>query len=833
MRQFFIIFAAAIRERYTWFIGTRPGKWVALRLRTLKRYYDALTIRRIERFFFALVMIGAVVAGIFLGLLVAAVRTQPDIAKLENYRPTLPTKILDVRGETIAEIFAEKRDLIEFDDIPADLINAVVAMEDNDFYKHIGIDVWGILRSVVVDVLTLSKKQGASTLTQQLARNIFLSRRKTFYRKIQEAWCALQIERKYTKKEILTLYFNQIFFGHSAYGVEAAAKFYFGKHAKSCTLAECALLATLPKSPNEYSPVNNITKSMRRLRLVLSRMTDLGFISTKERDESYEAFWTEYQYRIKKKGATAYSDTDNKAPYFTEYVRQVLEAKYSPERVRNEGFKVYTTLDLKKQAAAAEALKKGLDEQNEFYARYSKVLEEAFGQTLLDSVDLLTTLFGVPVNIGETKIQSGLQSKLNKDVLLPLYEVSLILGVSDVNALVYEAMQDEDDDIARKVEGALIAMEPRTGHIAVMIGGSGFTPNNQVNRATQGRRQAGSAFKPFLYSYAIQSRKFTASSEVIDAPVAYPLDDGNMWVPENYSGDHKGPVPLRYALKNSINVVSVKILDALGIDTLIKFVTPIFNAETLSMQRRMFPKNLTLALGTGVVSPLELTTGFAVLANGGEEVRPLAIRYVADRNDNLIDSFEQEQQKMYHVKGGKKRLIEPEAAFIVTDMLKDVVTEGTASAAIEKTGFSRPAAGKTGTTSDWRDAWFIGYTPQLVSCVWMGFDRNELSLGRDRAGGQIAAPVWGEFMKKALTGTRYMDFKKPREVVSVRVCRKSGAIPTEYCRKTIDEYFIRGTTPLDVCSRCQLDKEQTDWSDSVLDKYHRKSDKKRSLDFEF
>lgn len=833
MRQFFITAAAAIRTRYAWFLTTRAGKWSTARMRTLRRYYDTLTIHRIERFFFALVMAGAVFAGIFLGFLVAAVRTQPDIAKLENYRPTLPTKLIDVRGETIAEIFAEKRDLIEYDDIPPDLINAVIAMEDNDFYKHVGIDIWGIFRSAIVDILTLSKKQGASTLTQQLARNIFLSRKKTFYRKIQEAWCALQIERKYTKKEILTLYFNQIFFGHSAYGAEAAAKFYFGKHVKQCTLAECALLATLPKSPNEYSPVNNIAKSMRRHRLVLSRMEDLGFITAKERDESYEAFWNEYQYRIKKKGATAYSDTDNRAPYFTEYVRQILEAKYGAERVRNEGFKVYTTLDLKKQAAAAESLKKGLDEQNEFYARYSTVLDDAFGQTLLDSVDLLTTIFGVPMNVGETKIQSGLKNKLNKDVLLPLYGVSLILGVSDVNALVYEAMQDEEDDIARKVEGSIIAVDPRSGYIAVMIGGSGFTPNNQLNRAVQGRRQAGSAFKPFLYSYAIQSRKFTASSEVIDAPVRYPLDDGSFWVPENYSGDHKGPVPLRYALKNSINVVSVKLLDAVGIDNLIKFVTPIFNAEKPSMLRRMFPKSLTLALGTGVVSPLELTTGFAVIANGGEEVRPIAIRYVADRSDNLIESFEQEQQKAFHAKGGKKRLIDPETSYIISDMLKDVITEGTASSAIAKTGFNRPAAGKTGTTTDWRDAWFVGYTPQLVSCVWMGFDRNELSLGRDRAGGQIAAPVWAEFMKKALQGSRYLDFKKPRDVVSTRVCKKSGAIPTEYCRSTIDEYFIRGTTPLDVCSRCQLDKEQTDWSDSVLDKYNKKNEKKRSLDFEF
>ncbi|MBI4978098.1 MAG: PBP1A family penicillin-binding protein [Spirochaetes bacterium] len=815
------------------FSRTRFGKWMSSRLHDLHKKYDAMTVKKIERFFFTSIIVGAIVAGIALGLLVAALRAQPDIARLENYKPTIPTKILDINSEVIAEIFEEKRELIEYDDIPPHLINAIIAMEDNNFYTHTGVDFWGILRSAFIDIITLSKRQGGSTLTQQLARNIFLGRKKTFYRKIQEAWCAFQIERKYTKKEILTLYFNQIYFGHSAYGVHAASRFYFGKHVKDLTLAECALLATLPKAPNEYSPVNNIKKSMQRHRVVLRRMAELGYINDRERHEVYNAFWTEYQYRIKKQGATAYSDSVNNAPYFAEYIRQILESKFGAERVRNEGMKVYTTLNLRKQKAAEETLMNGLAEQNEFYSRYSAVLTTAFGMETLDSADLLTTIFNIPLNIGESKISAGMQQKLNSDVLLPVYQVSLIMGVNDVSSLMYAAMQEEDEEIAKKVEGAIVAMDPRTGYIEVMVGGSGFTPNNQLNRTMQAYRQAGSVFKPFLYAKAIESRQFTASSELIDAPVAYPISDGEMWVPKNYSGDHRGPVPLRTALKNSINVISVKLLDAIGVDNLISFVKPILNAETAADVRRMFPKNLTLALGTGVYTPLELANGFAVFANGGEEVHPIAIRYIADRNDKMIENVEEEMHKKYYAKGGRKRLVEPESAYIITDMLKDVVASGTASASIFKTGFKRPAAGKTGTTTDWRDAWFIGYTPQLVACVWMGFDKNDFSLGKDRAGGQIAAPIWGEFMKRALARDKVMDFKQPQDVIRVRVCAKSGLIPTEKCATIIDECFIRNTSPLDACTRCSMEQEQTDWSDTLLEKYKKKTEKKRSLKFEF
>lgn len=778
-------------------------------------------IRRLEVVVFTIIITASIVAGILLGVLIASVNTQIDIAGLENYKPTIPTKIYDINNELVGEIFSEQREPITYNELPPYLIDAFVAVEDNNFFTHAGIDIFGMFRALFANITSMSLEEGASTITQQLARTVFdrIGRKKTIFRKLLEIWVSMQIERKYTKKEILTLYFNEIFLGHSAYGIQAASKFYFNKKASDMNLAECALLATLPKSPNRYSPINNVNLSASRHKLVLSLMVRNKFITKEQAQEAYTTFWTEYRHKIRNKGTTVYMDMVNKAPYFVEHVRRIVVSLYGEKRIKEEGLKIYTTLDLRKQKIAQEELKRGLDSQNKFYEWYSRMLKMRFERDLPDVIDMASLLFNVPLNPGENKIEKMVKREVDESIVYPLYQFSLIFGLNKANAVYNYAAGEIEESGGKAVEGALISINPANGYIVAMVGGSGFSPHNQLNRATQIRRQAGSAFKPFLYSYAINSRKFTVASIMRDSPVAYPTKEGNYWTPNNYSGTHAGNLRLREALKMSVNVISVKLLDSLGIINTIEFAKPIFRANTWKLEKRFFPRDLTLALGTGLFSPLELATGFAVLANRGLEVEPISILRVTDRYGVVIDDFEKKRSTQMLARGGKKQVISEEAAFIVTDMLRDVLRPGgTAYGAMRSAGFDREAAGKTGTSSAWKDAWFCGFTPQLVTAIWMGFDNYEYSLGRHRAGGVISAPVWAEYMKKALSDSEEVSFKRPENIVRVRVCAKSGMLPTSQCERVVDEYFIRGSSPLDFCESCSAEKEEFEEGTKAIDK---------------
>lgn len=775
----------------------------------VKEYIKHIKIYTVERVCLVAFVCIFLFSTIFMIKLLSAIILQEDAKSLDVYNPVIPTKIYDVNNIEIAEFFSEQRELVDFNELPKDLINAIVSMEDQNFHKHMGIDIMGTIRGSIGNLLTGKRMRGGSTLTQQVSRGVILnSSERSIIRKLKEIWVAFQIERRYSKDEIVTFYFNQIFFGHSVYGVQAASKFYFGKDVRDINLGEAAMIATLPPSPNAYSPINNPNNSMVRHKVVLGRMISRGYIKRDEANEAYANFWSSFRGRIGRRGTTAYSLSLDRAPYVTEYVRRNLVEKYGEKTLKESGLKIYTTIDLEKQEIAQQLLTEALIEQNEFYSKYTKNIDAIYSKDILDKVDMLTLMLGIPYDIGENKLNALIRSEMNSTVSLPLSLMSEVMGFGQVNEIINSAMRENEVELSKQVEGALVSIDPRNGYIVSMVGGSGFTPRNQLNRAVQARRQAGSAFKPFVYAYAIESGKFTVASTLDDAPIGYELDNGRYWVPQNYDGTFKGRISIRDALKNSVNIASVKILDTLKVLPTIEYISPIFNVTNEAMSKRMFNTDLTLALGTGIFTPLELTAGYAVLANKGKEVNPIIIRYVTDRYGRMIDNFEQEQKKEILLRGGAKQIVDPNVAYIISDVLTGVLRGGTATSAMANAKFTRLAAGKTGTSSDWKDAWFVGYTPQLVTGVWLGFDSFEYSLGRDRAAGRIAAPIWGRYMKEALKEETGGWYRQTDQIVHATVCAVSGLNLSKSCIQTKTDIFLYSTLPTETCNICeQNDKD--------------------------
>lgn len=587
--------------------------------------------------------------GIGCGFLTASINTKPNLA--DDIRPPASSQIYDTNGNLIANVHAtENRVLVKINKIPKDLQNAFVAVEDARFYDHYGVDPRGILRAVWANFTDGSVSEGGSTITQQLAKNAYLTQERTLKRKVQEMFLALQLERQYTKQEILELYLNQIYFGQGAYGVQAAAQTYFGKNVEDLNLSECAMLAGIPKSPNYYSPLNNLAAATERKDTVLDQMEKYGYINASKAKQTKK----EALQLVKKKQK---SDT-TPAAYFVDYVTQKLIDKYGADAVYKDGLKIYTTLDMDMQHAAEAAMQQ-----------------------------------------------------------LPTYH-------TDGNGL-------------QQPQGALVAIEPQTGHIKAMVGGRG---TDQFNRATMAERQPGSAFKPFVFVAGLEN-KMTPATIIDDSPIT--IGD---WSPQNYERSFSGKVNLRTVAEQSMNVPTVKIAQKVGIDRAIYYAQEM-GISTLVLDGPQNDKNLATALGglTKGVTPLELASAYGTFANRGIHTPPVAIIKILDRNGKVIEQSERKERSV----------VSEKAAYLLTDMLKGVITRGTGARA----NIGRPAAGKTGTTSDYKDAWFVGYTPELVAAVWIGNDDNTVMNGM--TGGREPASVWKAFMQKALSGTKAKDFVRP------------------------------------------------------------------------
>ncbi len=611
---------------------------------TAKKPSGGNTLKRVLLGF--VIVVGVMTLGVAAGFITANLNTKPDIAN--DIRPPASSQIYDINGNEIANVHAdENRMPVKINQVPKNLQNAFVAVEDNRFYEHIGIDPRGIARALYANIRGREVSEGGSTITQQLAKNAYLTQDRTIARKVQEIFLALQLERQYTKQEILEMYLNQIYFGQGAYGVQAAAQTYFGKDVSDLTLNECAMLAGIPKSPNYYSPSNNMQAATERKATVLDQMVKYGYITnsqaTKAKNEKLEIVKP-----VKKADTT-------EASYFIDYVTQTLIDKYGADAVYKEGLKIYTTIDMDMQRAAEAALKQ-----------------------------------------------------------LPTY-------TKDGNGIV-------------QPQGALVAIDPHNGYVKAMVGGRG---TDQFNRATMAVRQPGSAFKPFVFAAALEN-KFTPNTVINDSPI-----DINGWKPQNYERTFSGKVSLREVARRSLNVPTVKIAQKLGIDKPIYYAQEM-GISTFVLEGPQNDRNLSTALGglTKGVTPLEMVSAYGTFVNKGVHVDPVVIVKVLDRNGKVLEQASPKQRSV----------ISEASASELTSMLQDVVEHGTGTAA----RLDRPAAGKTGTTSDYHDAWFIGYTPDLVAGVWMGNDNNTPMHGV--TGGTIPAKIWKAFMQKAVASMPAKNF---------------------------------------------------------------------------
>ncbi|HOV91154.1 MAG TPA: PBP1A family penicillin-binding protein [Syntrophorhabdaceae bacterium] len=577
----------------------------------------------------------------------------PDVKQLETYKPKSATRLYADDGTLFAEIFVEKRIPISITQMPEHLKKAFIAIEDVRFYKHFGIDIRGITRAVFKNIFSGQITEGASTITQQLARNLYLTRQKTLKRKIEEAILAIQIERTYSKDEILNMYLNLIYLGEGAYGVEAASYKYFHKKASELTLEESATLAAMTKSPSRLSPFKNIAKAKERRDLVLYKMYQAGFI-----DEM------KYLQAVHKPIVLApFKAYEQKTGYLTEYIKQILEEYVEdPQEIYTKGFNVNTTLNMKMTEFAYEAIEKGME---------------------------------------------GFKARNPKKTVLP--------------------------------EVALIAMEVKTGEIKVMIGGRDFALS-PYNRAVQAKRQPGSAFKPIIYLSAIE-QGYTPDYMLLDAPISFTNPyTRSVWSPRNYKNEYHGSVTMRKALELSLNTATVRLLEKTGLDNVIEL------ARRLNINSNFEP-NLSLALGAIEVVPLELASAYATIARQGLYADPVAIKKISMIEGELIYEHEHED----------KRIVSDEHAYMLIDIMKGVIKNGTARAASK---LPYHLAGKTGTTNDFKDAWFVGFSPNLLCLVWVGYDKGD-NLGGRESGSTAALPIWIDFMSKALPMYPNEDFKKP------------------------------------------------------------------------
>ena len=750
----------------------------------------------------------------------------PDAEELRKVRLQIPMRVFSDEGLMIAEFGEKRRIPAEYESIPPQLIDAFLAAEDDRFFEHPGVDYQGLIRAAYSLAVTGEKTQGGSTITMQVARNFFLSREKTYLRKLNEIILALEIEQTLSKEEILALYLNKIYLGSRAYGVGAAAEVYYGKTLDQMTLAEMAMIAGLPKAPSASNPIANPERALQRRNYVLSRMLDVGFIDEQEFKIAVdEPVTARYHSR----------DVEVYAPYVAEMVRTSLIEEYG-ESLYTDGIKVYTTINSVHQHAATKALQDALlayDRRHGYRGAIDKIeftdipnAEKA--EQLLDtfqSVGMLRAALVLATD--DDAAEARVYIRRIGEIILPFSAVSWAqpklstnsLGkkpqkISDVltkGDVVYLRQDDEQNwQLAQipEVEGALVALSPFDGAITALQGGFDFF-HNKFNRALQSKRQPGSGFKPIIYSAALE-KGYNAASIINDAPVVF--DDvglENVWRPENYSGQFYGPTRLREALTHSRNLVSIRLMRDIGINYVVDY------AQRFGFQPEQLPNNLSLALGSGSAAPIDMATAYAAFANGGYRVEPYFIKRIEDADGNIVREAEpytvcetciapleapenfnaDTSQTQDSPRMGFKpaqRIITAQNAYLMNSMLRDVVRFGTGRQALSLG--RNDLAGKTGTTNDQVDAWFNGFNPELVAISWVGFD-NPRNLGRFETGGRAALPMWMDFMREALRNVPEKDFIPPVDMVTVRINPETGLLARTDSEEGIFETFRADEIP--------------------------------------
>jgi penicillin-binding protein 1A len=763
------------------------------------------------RVFAAITIIIAIGIGVALGLSLAETANIKNQENFVEFAPALPTKILDINGTLITEFSAdEKRELASLSDLPRHLIYAVLAREDPDFYNHRGFSIRGIARAFYGQI-TGKALGGGSTITQQVAGTLYTDRtEKSYSRKIRELWWAVQMERRYTKNEILEIYLNYMYMGPGVYGVEAASKFFFGHSARDITLAEAAILVIQLSSPTRYNPLDNPNVAMDRQRSVLTRMVELGYTTTEEAEVSFNEYWDNYDYT--RASTSAYYNREDKAPWFSEFVRRELDGMmYGTMDYYRDGYVVQTTLDLNYQEAAEKYMAQGLERANREFSRSQGTRLDKAERVYIPIVDLLSLCFdlnGIHAT-SNSQTEQKARSRYTKVVNPVIDMAALVFGLPDLKVITNIAYADLKDATEKDiVEGALITIENETGYIKSIIGGSKYDESNQLIRATQARVMPGSSFKPLYYSAAIDSRKFTPSTLIYDLPIVFHNEDGTPYLPLNFRGEWSGPVLLYNALAHSMNVPSLKVLDGIGFDAAIDRAADLLMVYGQEAKQRTFPRFYPMGLGTISVAPIQVARAFAVFANQGQDVTPIAIRSIEDRNGRVVLDPERELRLKQRRMGSDIQVVSPQNAYVMTGLLKKTLDVGTLASVSGKfvfrdekgSRYRMPAAGKTGTTQNWSDAWAVGYTPYYTTAIWFGFDKGGNSLGLSLTGATLAGPVWGDYMREIHLGLPVKDFVRPASgLVDVTVCSQTGLLKTSACPGDVTLTFLEGTQPTAYC----------------------------------
>jgi penicillin-binding protein 1A len=734
------------------------------------------------------------------GVYVYLSRNLPRIASLKDYRPPIITTVYSDDNRKIGEFFKERRIVIPLSQMPDMLKKAFVAAEDSRFYTHQGIDILSIFRAFYKNIEAGTIVQGGSTITQQVTKSFLLTPERSYIRKIKEAILAYRIDKQFSKDEILFLYLNQIYLGHGAYGVEAASENYFGKSAKDLNLAECAILAGLPQAPSRYSPFKYPERAKQRQIYVLNRMVEDDFITN---IQATEAINKVLDIKPRK---NLYID---EVPVYTEHIRRYISAKYGDDALYKEGLSIYSSVNIDMQKIAREEINKGLyalDKRQGYRGPLKHLQPEE-----IESFSKEIQLESENVHLEEGKIVKGVVIEVNdknNTVTVRMGNILGVIGIEDMRwarkpnpeVAYYQAKVNQVGEVLKvgdvvlvRVKGkifdtdrwwlsleqtptaqsALLCIESETGNVKVMVGGRDFG-ESQFNRAVQSRRQPGSAFKPIIYAAALD-KGYTPATMIIDSPIVYEDTEHDFtWKPRNYKERFYGPTLFRDALAKSRNVVTIKILKDIGIDYAIDYARKLGITSNLN-------RDLSLALGSSGVSLLELVKAYSVFDNLGYLVEPVFVTKILDREGNVVEE----------ANPARKKVIEQNTAYIMTSLLESVVKHGTGR---RVTAMNRPVAGKTGTTNNLHDAWFMGYTPRYVTGVWVGFD-DESSLGQGETGSRAASPIWLGFMQRLLEDKPVRVFQVPEGVVFSKIDAETGLLPIPESKKTIFECFKEGTVP--------------------------------------
>jgi penicillin-binding protein 1A len=734
------------------------------------------------------------------GLIWWASQDLPGFTKITDYTPSLVTTVTARDGRVLGYFYREMRFLVTLDQMSPALPKAFLAAEDDRFYQHEGVDLAAIVRAFVKNLQAGHKVQGGSTITQQVIKQLLLSPEKSYTRKLKEAILAYRLEKNLAKDEILTIYLNQIFFGSHAYGVEAAARVYFGTHAKDLSPAQCALLASLPQAPTRYNPFRNPEEATARQRWVLGRMLEVGYLTKEQHDKAV----------AEKLTFKSMEDPSwQQGAYYLEEVRRRLIERFGEDAVYNAGLHVSTPVDLDHQVAAETALRKGLvasakrrgwigpvenikaAEFKDFLAEHPYAAEAlAPGEWVLGVVTAVEqshakVSFGALRGVIEVKDMSWARTPDPSRALEEVRAVSDVHSVLKVGDVVHASVKETPKDpkaewhlaLEREptVEGAIVSLDPTTGDVLALSGGYSFA-RSQFNRATQARRQPGSGFKPIVYSAALDNG-FTAASMVLDAPIVYTdFDNDRIWKPENYSGVFYGPTLLRTALAKSRNLVTIRVAQQIGIRTIIE------RARTLGLESE-FPENLSVALGSSPVSLINLCQAYTAFARDGSYVKPRLVLEVKSAWG----------QEMFKAEVQTVPAISPQTAYLIATLLKEVVQDGTATRA---KSLGRPVAGKTGTTNDEQDAWFTGFAPYLLTGVYVGFDQVT-PMGKFETGSRAALPIWLDYRKAVEENYPITDFTQPPGIVMARIDAATGLLAGPNSQETYFLPFKEGTQPSD------------------------------------